>query len=208
MGLRLWCARIGQLTRSEADVVAEGKAYIDDLFACKRLLTGYTEDTFPRPISGAYGLRYFEADTPAFKELVAYYLARCKEAITATWPDQLVTLLDMMSTDTDTFFAQICRTNDDRANTYAYVPIFSVADANDFVRRVLACHPTQQRGILTALGDRYQANRLASELATERSWLLNVRDALLIYADDSTTPPIRRFAIRNEVEHSLTPLLS
>ena len=113
-----------------------------------------------------------------------------------------------MAVDAEGFFSQVCWTNDDRENTYANVPIFSACDADDFVRRFLACHPRDQRTIITAFQRRYEANRLTAELAAERDWLVKVRDGLLICASDPATRPIRRYFIQNEVNRVLVPLLN
>jgi hypothetical protein len=113
-----------------------------------------------------------------------------------------------MSGDVDAFFALVCRTNDERPNPYADVPIFSVSDPKEFVRRMLACSPSAQRTIFTSIEGRFQFDRLKSELADERDWLVGVRDALWAHSIDPKTPSIRKFAIQNDVTRVIDPLLT
>lgn len=204
-GLRLFGAIIGQIAISESDVVAECKSYIDDLFQSEKLATSSSDDSW---LTGAFGLGFVEDKNPNFKALVSYYRDRCKDAFARTWPDELNKLYSLMGSDVDAFFAQVCRTNDERANPFAYAPIFSVSKPTDFVTAMLAAHPSAQRTIFTALEGRYQFGRLKSELADERNWLIGVRDDLLRYASDPKTTAIRRFAIRNDVTRIIDPLLA
>jgi hypothetical protein len=206
--LRLWGAEIRQLNRREADLVADGKAYIDDLFNRGTLLAGYSEDDFSPPMTGAYGLSYYRKESGAFRELKEYYLRRCNEAIVARRPAQLNNLMDVMERDADAFFGEIAWTNDDRKNTFHAIPIFANSDAGAFVRRFLSLHPDKQRDVLNALSARYDGGRLGGVLESERDWIVGVRNGLEAYAARADTPPIRRFAIRNDVQRLLDPLLS
>lgn len=207
LSLRLWCARIGQLNKTEEEVVSEGRAYIDHLFARDMLLPGFDVSSTSHPMTGAYGLGFQDKDRPAFRELSEYYVERGKEALAASMPHKLEKLLDLMASDTHAFFSAIAWTNDDRPNTYAGVPIFATADADKFMKRMLACHPEHQRTILYALSGRYEGGRLGDDLKVERDWFVAVHDLLLAYAADPSTPPIRRYAIRSDVGRLLTPVL-
>lgn len=205
MSLRLWAAEIGHLSRTEADVVAEGKKYIDDLLESDQLAHGPT--SFDR-FTGAYGLGFINGNSPAFRELVSYYQDSCAEAFKRTWPRELSNLYSMMANDVDAFFGQVCRTNDANPNPFARVPIFSVSKPSEFVARMLDMHPSAQRTIFRAIDGRYEFSSLQSELADERDWLIGVREGLMRYANDTSTPPIRRFTIQNEVKRVIDPLLT
>lgn len=206
IGLRLWCAKIGQPGFTTKKVISSCKQYIDDLLENEKLLDGFEPTVLKYADTGAYGLGFYQIDTEEFQELAKYYSDRCNQAQTRKFPDQAANLLTLMKSDADQFFEQVCWTNDDRENKFANLPILSGCDPEEFVDCFLECHPAEQRKIFLALEGRYQGAKLIHQLADEQDWVKDVVQEFIKRAAELS--PIGRHVIESDVNRVLTPLLN
>lgn len=203
-GLRLWLSDIGVIAKERCEIVREGKAYLDDLYAQGRL--------DPLPIHQAQDFRFdnhdglgmHEAVTPEYRELVDYLKGKCHLAGVDRYPDLGEKLLEEMAADPALYYRRLCITNSDD-NTYYRVPVLAAIEPGVFVERLLQRLPAQQRTILSAFKGRYEHANLERDLSSERPWLLAVRGLLLGAAANMST--IAKYRIKKNVEWYIDPFL-
>ncbi len=200
-GLRLWCSEMKQLNKTAREVVEECQVYVDDLFTKKKILEGATRGFKDGMSHGAFGLGFMGCNSEEFREVYQHYTSRVEDAERALWPKHVEDLLALMVSNVDLFFQKVCWTNDDRENTFYNIPVFSTASGQRFVDHLMEIHPADQRTVLTALRGRYSMG----VLEREKVWLTEVRDEL--YKRAAKLPPIRKYAIRNEVGRLIDQLL-
>lgn len=203
-GLRLFLSRIGLLRRSPEAVVAEGKQYIEDLYATGRLKPLPNLDSSDVRMNGHGGLGIFENQMPEYQALFAYLDAKRRRATADEYPQDGMNLLDEMASDPKLYFRRLCLTNSDD-NWYSRVPILAYIDPNRFVAVLLQQHPAHQRVIMSAFRSRYEHGGLQGDLAAERTWLIAVRDMLI--KRSFTMPAIGRFRLQENVMANIDPAL-
>jgi hypothetical protein len=205
LGLRLFLAGIGALKKTRRDIVHEGKRYIDELFASRRVEVPLPDDADETYREGYGGLGIQESGTPEYLELLAYLRRKSRQAAEAAYPEKGLALLKEMASDPPLYFRRLCRTNS-KDNLYPDIPILASINPDLFVSSLLKQHPVHQRIILMAFKSRYGHGGLARELAPERRWLTTVRDKLAKEAD--ALPPIGRYRLLNDIETSIEPVLA
>ena len=198
LGLRLWCVEIGELAKTEQDVVSEGKAYIDDLRRAGKLPRCKPATDF---YDAAYGLVYYNVNTPAFRELHAYFAKQCELAYQDGWPKLAEGLLDDMAGDAEAFYQRVCWSGAATRPDCAEDPILASVSAKRFVDRLIECTPEGQRAVLEALKERYGSGRLSNDLAAERIWLLDLKKEL--DARIPTLPRIRQYSLSKDRDRLL-----
>ena len=175
MGMRLWGAEIGQLARSESEIVVECKAYIDDLRRSGRLQRYRIRDGFS---DASHGLAFHNSKTPAFLELQTYFTDQSELAHQDTWPRIAESLLADMSGNGLRFYERVCWSQGVSKPDCADDPILSKIAPASFVDKLLSCTPEAQRMILEGLKERYQEDSMQEALAAERPWIINVHEEL------------------------------
>ena len=202
-GLYLWLADIGETQKKRAQVVAEAKEYIDDMYA-KRSLQPLAENASAyRDFPVHEGLGFMEARTPEFEEILNHMEATRKKAAVDLYQSQAEELLKDMMENPDIFLRQISYSGGEAR--YANVPLLAAIDTRTFTASLLGLRLDAQRTVFSALKSRYQHNGLANDLASERAWLVSVRDGLL--AEARTATPFTRYTISKNVDHFIQPLL-
>lgn len=200
-GLRLWGAQIGQLDRCERDVVAECKAYIDNLKRKGRLSRYHTKGFN----DAALGLQFHNSNTAVFQELLTYYADQSELAYKETWQNVAQSLLADMSKDVKQFYRRICWSQGLSKPDYADDPVLSQIAPSSFVDTLLLCHPKDQRVILEGLKARYGAGKFRNRLAMEAEWILKVDEELQRRIPQQ--PPIRQYSLSNDTKRLLGPAL-
>ncbi len=192
LGLRLWGVEIGELAKTEQDVISEGKTYIDDLRRSGKLRRYRPSIGFH---DAAYGLSYHKK-TPAFGELHAHFVDQCEAAYQDGWPKLANGLMDDISGDAEAFYQRVCWPGGSTRPDCAEDPILASLSPKLFVDRLIECTPDGQRVVLEALKERYAHGRLANELAAECKWLLDVQ----IELDGRMTdlPRIRQYSLSKD----------
>lgn len=193
LGLRLWGAEIGELAKTEQEVVSEGKTYIDDLRRAGKLRRY-------RPSIGFHdascGLGYHNRDTQAFGELHAYFAEKCELAYQDGWPKLAKGLMDDVAGDAEAFYQRVCWSVGSTSPDCAEDPILASLSPKLFVDRLIECTPNGQRVVLEALKERYAHGRLAKDLGAECKWLLDVETELDGRMPD--LPRIRQYSLSKD----------
>jgi hypothetical protein len=177
-GLRLFLSDRGLLPLSRADVVAEGKQYIDDIYAAKTL-EFLPPDAFSEERSQGWGgLGNLETDTAEYIELFQYLSFAMHDCVLDGYTETATKLLSKMSSDVDSFYRQVSLSYADTSQ-YVWAPVLAKLPVDDFVNAFLALHPNVQRMAMAALKGRYADGRIDRELKEEKPWIMSVHDALV-----------------------------
>jgi len=201
VGLRLWGAEIGQISRTQDEVKAECKAYIDELRRAGRIKR-YRPDVFH---DAAYGLRFHNAETSAFREIVDYYVKQAEAAYRETWPSLGRELLEDMSNDCQKFRRRISWVPGEPTPDCAGDAILSQISASDFVNKLLSLTPSAQRVVMEGLSEHYAGDRLKNNLKPEATWLIDIEAELEKRLPQ--LPPIRKFSLRSDFTRLLSTAL-
>ena len=135
-GEYLWLADIGESRNTRAQVIAEAKRYIDDIYA-KRSLQPLAENARGHrdfPVHEGYG--FMQAHTPEFQEILRHMEATRKKAAIDLYQSQTEELLRDMMTNPDVFARRITYSGGDEAK-YANVPLLATLDSVTFVKALL-----------------------------------------------------------------------
>jgi hypothetical protein len=154
-GLRLFLSDRGILPISRADAVAQGRQYIDDVYAAKKLEVPSSEDESEVRFQGWGGIGIFEHDTAEHKLLFQDLMSTIQRSVKDSCPEKARQLLSDMTSDVGFFYRQVSLSRADashhvRATVLAQIPV------DDFVNAFLALHPSAQRVAMVALKGRYE----------------------------------------------------
>ncbi|WP_128929074.1 P-loop NTPase fold protein [Bradyrhizobium guangxiense] len=177
LGLRLFLADQSILQVSRADVVAQGKQYIDDIYQAKKLDIEPSDDARELRFQGWGGLGICEHDTPDYKVLFAHLASTMQRSVEDSYPEKARELLSAMTSDVDSFYRQVSLSHAD-ASHYVRAPVLAKMPVDEFVNALLALHPSAQRLAMMALKSRYEYGSLDQTLQEERPWIIAVHDAL------------------------------
>ncbi len=194
-GLRLWGADMGEIHKSESEIVAEGKAYVNELRRNRRLKR-FRQNGFH---GGSHGLGFQFREKAAFKELQKYLFDQAELAYQETWPKLSESLLNDVAGDADKFYSRICWSGGAVNPDCAEEPILCKVPPEKFVDHLIACAPTAQRTVLSALGRRYETER--NELKPEGEWLIAFHRELS--SRILALPRIRQYSLSNDANYFL-----
>jgi len=200
LGLRLFLSDRGILPVSRPEIVEQGKIYIDDLYETKKLLIRRFDDITEIRFSGWDGLGIHENEAPDFKELFSYLTLALKRTAEDNFAIQANIVLSEMKKDAQKFLRRLCWTSDG-SEQQIREPVLAKLDVAEFVEAMVGLHPQEQRIAMMALKGRYEGAVLDRELADEKLWIIDVRDALL--ARSETLKPIAKYRIQKLVEWNL-----
>jgi hypothetical protein len=203
LGLRLFLSRIGVLEKTRADVLSEGKKYIDDLYTTKRLegwVSGFSEISF----GGYGGLGIMESGTSEYQELFTYLRDKGEQAVRDTYSEKGQALLKEMATNPQLYQRRLCVTNT-ADSLYYNVPILASIDPDVFVSLLLQQRPAAQRDIMMAFRMRYELVSIDRDLVAEKPWLRQVRDKLMEKA--AYMPLIGKYRLLQTIEWAIEPAL-
>jgi len=205
-GLRLWLSSVGTISKTRQETVAEGKRYVDNLYASRRIELPLPNEGFSEFRFSAYGgLGIHENETPEYRELYTYFSEKRQAADIDRRPGIASELLAQMVVDPDLFYRRINLTNGG-VNEFYNVPVLASLGADKFVAALLDLHPAQQRTVLNALKSRYDNRMLDRELSEERSWAVEVRNRL--HAAVESMSPISIYRMRQNLNYTLDEPLS
>jgi hypothetical protein len=196
LGLRLFLSNIGILKASRAQLVQEGKRYIDDAYKRKTLELSPPDDFAEVRFNGYGGLGICEHETPEYKELYAYLSKTGQQAIEDTYPTKAGALLKEMQADVQLFYRRLCVTNSPD-NTYCRIPILAHLDPDAFVSALLDLRPSDQHTVMMIFKSRYECEQLERDLKDEKPWAEAVRARLLARAEKMS--PISQYRIKRWV---------
>ena len=172
--LRMMMAENKIIDNELAHVVAENKAYIDDILEDGSLPPAGVDYGWTQEFEhGHESLAYWVSDTRKqdFKEIWDYLITAREKALRRTFPKILETLKDKMRENSRGFFEDVSTTNNG-PNPYARVPLLHEISVGEFVDHWLSCPRENWRDIEYALNNRYRGTALNNELEPEREWAL------------------------------------
>ncbi len=203
LGLRLWLSSIGVLNQERAEIVKQGKAYIDDVYREKRLESTPLGDLRDVRFSGYGGLSMHEADTPEYRELFYYLMDSRKKADVDRYPQHVDELLRELQLDPDLYVRRLCVPSSGDS-IYCRIPILASIDPQVFVDLVLQQIPSRQHVIMMAFKGRYEHGQLQRELAAEAPSLQGVRDKLRLCSSFHVSAwQVSNRALRSMVSRSI-----
>jgi hypothetical protein len=197
LGLRLSLSDIGVLNASRAQLVLDGKKYIDDVYKRKTLELPPPGDFTEIRFNGFGGLGIHEHETPEYKDLCGHLRSASQRAVEDTYPKKAIDLLKEMGADVHLFYRHLCLTND-AGNIYYRTPILASLDPDAFVDALLKLHPTQQHTVMMIFKSRYEHGQLEGDLKPEKAWVIAVRDKLLARAE--TMSRISKDRVKKHIE--------
>ena len=200
-GLRLWLSKIEAIPENREQVLDDGMAYVDDLYARGVLEPidphgGYLDMAF----DGYGGLGIHEAESADYRQLRDHLNERRRSAEVDRRPAIAEELLANMRDDASLFLRRVCLTNHED-NKFYDVPVLASLDPAKFVAVFLGLHPRNQRNAMIALKARYEHGRIDRDLLEERPWAIEVRNQ--IQAVSEAMPPILKDRLRRLLAHAL-----
>lgn len=205
LGLRLWLSRIEAIPCSREEVVADGMAYVDHLYARGGLEPMDRYGGFLDMGFNAYGgLGIHEAETVEYRRLRDYLNEKRRMTEADRRPQIAEELLANMRDDTGLFLRRVCLTNHED-NTFYDIPVLASLAPERFVAAFLELHPRSQRDAMIALKARYEHGRIDRDLLDERPWATEVRRQ--IQSASETMPPIPKERLQRLLAHALDVVL-
>ena len=201
-GLRLMLSEAGVIPLSKTDVVKESKAYIDDLEKTDRLAVSDNSE-FTSYSGGWDGLGIYEKHTAEFQDVLNYLQVANNGLFNKGLPSKAQALLKNLRNDPTKFVGKIMSYGS--ANIYCRTPLLQHIKVQDFIDTLLGLEPSNQRLVMSALNNRYEHERLASDLVEERAWIEDVRSELLKGSQHLSA--LTRWRLAKFVEWSLDPVL-
>lgn len=201
LGLRLWLSKIGAIPENREQVLADGKAYVDDLYARGVLEPidpngGYLDMAF----DGYGGLGIHEAESVEYRQLRDHLNDKRRATEADRRPVIAEELLVNMRDDPSLFLRRVCLTNHGD-NKFYNIPVLASLDPARFTAVFLGLHPRGQRNAMIALKARYEHGRIDHDLLDERPWAIEVRNQ--IQAASEAMPPIPKDRLRRLLAHAL-----
>ena len=177
VGLFLRFSKIGIYKRTECEVLADGKKYVDDLQE-----SGQLDPDDPSIMSVkrelAYGgLGFSGRESKEFQDFFNYTIKKINNEKIAQMPEAGNNLLKIMCNDVPKFCLMIYHSNS-KDQTYYNIPIFKYIDPKEFVTATLSLNPEAMQSVFGAIGERYQLDMLNVTLVEELDWLKSVRRIL------------------------------
>lgn len=178
-----------QLTSETTREVADAaKHYIDDLLNSGRLPPRTPGLRWFEPFNGSYaGISYWmeESYKDAFQEVFDHLIAARGKALEQTFSDRIPALLEVVRTDGQKFFEQVCHTYDGTIE-YDDIPILASVSATDFVDAWLASPKSGWYWIGRALQERNTATGSYPALQPEAAWFPEVVTEMMRRATNET----------------------
>ena len=175
-GLKLFLASEGITMESRSEVVADVKAYIDDLRASEQLEEGRIADYLGH-FGGWSGLGIFERDKPEYREMFLYLQDSMLRAQDESLPRKAEKLVSELSKQPSKFAAKVVSYGGDAE--YYRLPLLKHIEVGKFVDAVIGLPAVEQRRVMSSLKARYDHRMLAEELASELPWLVQLREEML-----------------------------
>lgn len=176
-GLRLWLSDAKIIEKTPAELVKEGKKYIDDLYSLGRLEPLGNNEIGELRFQGFGGLGINHHETDEYKELFLYLDGRRKDVEQDAMPQKAAGLLKEMEEDQALFLRRLNYTGGEDS-FYVRVPVLASMSPTAFIEAFFRLKPVQQRVVLSALKARYESSAPFHELSSEIPWLEEVEKLL------------------------------
>lgn len=204
-GILLRASDIGALTKTRAEILLDGKAYVDEIARDGKILASVERSGEVNALRGSSGLGFTEENSSEFNEFVKYYLGASNRASEASYATRARALLDRAKKEPQEFLFDLC-VNNVRASPYYETPLLAALPPSEFVTKVVSLPAQGQISVFSMFKGRYEFNRLENVLAPEKPWLAEVR-SLLLEAMCSARP-MTRSRILAMIASDLDPFVS
>ncbi len=165
------------LPYSRAEILAAGKACIDDLRASGELLPQAASQFTNLRMNGWKGLGFHGPQSPEFQELNAYIGSNINQAEQDGLPKEAQGLLKLMRSDVYAFANQVLITNSGEARFYK-IPIFTHITPNDLVTAIVELSGESSIMVSQVFGERYKGANFCAALLPEQPWIQSVIETL------------------------------
>jgi hypothetical protein len=200
VGLHVWMAKSAFTDLTLPEFIVEAKRYVDDLYAAGTIAGGI-------PLGGSdsfSGLGIQQRETAEFAEIKEYYKAQRDKFQREQLPVDASQLLSELRCNPRAFIEKVCFTN---GGNYVYrdIPVLAAMNIQDCAAALVALSGRDQQAVFSSIKERYDHGSLDGTLASERPWLVQLRERLLTIA--ATRTGFARFRIERMVQWSFSFLL-
>jgi hypothetical protein len=199
IGLSLWLAKIGQPGWPNNTIIDRLKAYADEIYDGDDATIDDLE-SLESSRDEAYGFGFKASDDPNFKELKDYAILKDGAWRNRALPLVAARLIELMTTDSDTFLREICYTNGG-SSRFANLPVLHTISPHRFAEIFSDTNYYNQKNIIIGLSIRFDQASPGQVLNVEIPWAKNVFDELLSRC--SSMSPINRDQVSSLVKHYL-----
>lgn len=175
-------AKAGIYKKSEAEILAVGKAHVDRL-----LKEGKIDIPMPNQMTPVFqrdsfaGLGFMSLEEPSFQEYLRYLDAQVESEKLARLPRYAEELLGLLKTDPSGFLRRLML-NNEPDNFFYRTPILHLVDVEVLVKVLMEIPPESRRTFAFALKGRYEFDQYNGILLAELDWLRMLKDRLLVEA--------------------------
>jgi hypothetical protein len=207
IGLCLWLADIGQDGWPADTVMDLLRAYIGDVYVDA---VPTIDDVKPKTgiydlMRGADGFAFKMADDQRFQKLASELREQDQAWRRRALPEVAKRLMDLMTTDGETFLREICHTNGG-SSRYASLPVLHTIPAERFADIFINEKFENQKNIMIGLSIRYEQAYPGQDLNVEIPWaqaiLKEIRSQYMLLS------PISRDYVSGTVDHYLGQAVS
>ena len=110
-----------------------------------------------------------------------------------------------MGKDVESFVRRICFVDGAGEGSYFQTPVLKFIDPDAFIRSFLKMHAAKQRRVMIGLQARYEHGKLNRELASEKSWLEQVKNKLV--EEVRSRAPMEKYRLEKMIIDSLAGIL-
>jgi hypothetical protein len=172
-GIYLRYAKLGLVQGGSDHVLAECKAYVDDLVSSNRIVLEWGAPSLYDVWWTYENHKFLEKDAKEFREAAGYYDDEVNKLLELQYPEIVRGLLCKLSEGSDDFLFDLCP-NNVRPSPYRDIPVLASIEPSEFVKQFFDLPPSMQRQATEALKLRYERGSLANTLAQELPWLEGV----------------------------------
>ncbi|MGP1385347.1 MAG: hypothetical protein ACTS2F_17415 [Thainema sp.] len=181
-GMFLLFSDAGVDTRSRAEILQDGKLYVDYLRFHRRTI--FINSKANHDWGSYKSLGFYEVATKEFQDFSAYLVKSQEHAIEESVPDEAQNLLDIMQNDIWRFYRMLHSDHDNSqhdelSRLYRKIPILKSISVQKFMQKLLSMSFENQQGVFWALAGRYKPVDIYTRLLEELDWLKEFRFALL-----------------------------
>jgi len=201
-GVRLWFAKIGLIPKETIEVVAEFKAYVDDLARDDRLETSLDRPRERGTDNFFDGYRIVQSETSEWRDGMAHYDNVAKTVEQNRYPAIAQDLVDRLSTDPDGFLFDLA-VNNARTGRYWDHPVLASFPPERYAEITFTASPEIQSRALEILHSRHE--RDVPSLRPERCWIAKVKaelEKLMV-----TAKPMTRYRLESRIARNIDPIL-
>lgn len=177
VGIFLRLSSAGLYKKSAADIVTQGKQYINKLQTKHALKQNRKTHQLISERDSYAGLQFMACDSPEFKEFCDYIEKAVELSAVKNMPDAGKDLLDIMSNDFDRFVRMIVESHSEDLNYYE-IPIFKYISPSKFVRAYMKLEPENMRRTAFVFENRYKDSFYINKVLDELPWLKSIRELL------------------------------